>query len=80
MADERSNNEKAFDRFRAKLTQGFYIVDPEGGEVIEDEGAHDTALRSTKPWRGELWKALAELEREVCPFTALKQEKIRRSS
>ena len=72
--DTRSNNEKAFARFRQRLTEGFYIVDPETGERIEDA---DAALRSTKPWRGELWKALNALEREVCPFTAMKQDKER---
>lgn len=77
MTDERSNNEKAFDRFRERLTKGFYVVDPEGGEVIEDEEAHDRALRATKPWRNEIWKALNELERKTCPFTAMKQDKIR---
>ena len=72
-----SKNEKAFAVFRKRLTKGFYTVDPEGGDVIDDEVAHDIALRSTKPWRNELWKAFNALEREVCPFTALKQDKQR---
>lgn len=75
--DTRSNNEKAFDTFRKRLTEGFYITDPETGDVIEDGDATDVALRATKAWRGELWKALNALEREVCPFTAMKQDKER---
>lgn len=71
----KSDHEKAFDEFRTKLTSGFYIVDPDDGDVIEDEQATDVALRATKPWRNDVWKALAELERRVCPLTELKMKK-----
>lgn len=74
--DERSSNEKAFDGFRQMLTHGFYAVDPDTGDVLEDEG-HQRALDSTKPWRNEIWKALNELERKVCPYTAMKQDKLK---
>ena len=77
--DTRSNNEKAFASFRDRLVKGFYIVDPETGDRIEDNDALDTALRATKPWRNELWKALNAIEREVCPFTAMKHDKERSS-
>ena len=77
--DTRSNNEKAFAAFRDRLAKGFYTVDPETGDRIEDGDALDAALRATKPWRNELWKALNTLEREVCPFTAMKQDKERSS-
>jgi hypothetical protein len=76
MVDERSNNEKAFDVFRKRLTEGFYAIDPDTGDRIEDE-AHQRALDSTKPWRNELWKAFNQLERDTNPFTALKQDKLR---
>lgn len=78
MTDERSNNEKAFDTFRKRLTEGFYITDPETGERLDQfHDVTENALRATKAWRGELWKALNALEREVCPFTAMKQDKER---
>jgi hypothetical protein len=70
-----SLNEQAFARFRKRLTEGFRAIDPDTGDVLKDEG-HQRALDSTKPWRGELWKALNALEREVCPLTALKRSKV----
>ena len=47
--------------FRALLTTGFHT---EPG--IEP----DEALRLTKPWRNELWKAFRELEDRLCPVDA----------
>lgn len=76
MVDERSNNEKAFDVFRKRLTEGFYAIDPDTGDTLKDEG-HQRALDSTKPWRNELWKAFNQLERDTCPFTARKQDKLK---
>lgn len=76
MTDTRSNNEKAFAAFRERLAQGFYAIDPNTGDKLEDE-AHQRALDSTKPWRNELWKAFNKLERDTCPFTAMKQDKLR---
>jgi len=78
MPDNRSDNEKAFATFRKRLTEGFYIVDPETGDKLDQyHDVTETALRATKPWRNELWKALAQLERDVCPYTAMKQDKER---
>lgn len=77
MTDDRSNNEIAFDAFRKRLTEGFFAIDPDTGDVLQDE-ARDKALRSTKPWRNELWKALNELELQVCPLKALIVSKGRR--
>ena len=69
-----SANEQAFAVFRKRLAHGFYAIDPDTGDVLEDEGKQ-RALDSTKPWRNELWKALNQLERDVCPFVAMKQDK-----
>lgn len=58
--DERSNRELCGD-FRALLTTGFHAeagIDP------------DEALRITKPWRGEVWRAFRELEDRLCPVDA----------
>ena len=63
-----SKNEQRFATFRERLAKGFYIVDPESGETVEDEGVHQKALDSTKPWRNELWKAFNQLERDVSPM------------
>jgi len=52
--------------FRALLTSGFY-ADP---AVNPDE-----ALRITKAWRNDLWKAFRELEDRLCPVQALEREK-----
>lgn len=76
MVDDRSENEKRFAVFRDRLAKGFYAIDPDTGDKLEDE-AHQRALDSTKPWRNELWKAFNQLERDTCPFTALKQDKLR---
>lgn len=62
---ERSNREICA-AFRELLTTGFY-ADP---SVNPDE-----ALRITKPWRGEIWKAFREIEDRLCPLEALDRER-----
>ena len=52
--------------FRTLLTTGFYA----DSSINPDE-----ALRITKPWRGEMWKAFRELEDRLCPLEALTREK-----
>lgn len=79
MTDDRSNNEKAFQAFRERLSHGFYAIDPDTGDKLTDE-ALQRALDSTKPWRNELYKALNTLERETCPYTAMKQDKLRQAN
>lgn len=49
------------EQFRALLTTGFYAspgVDP------------DEALRITKPWRNDVWKAFREIEDRLLPVDA----------
>ncbi len=63
-----TSNRELCEAFRALLTTGFYAdpaVDP------------DEALRITKAWRGDLWKAFRELEDRLCPIQALEREKRR---
>jgi len=52
--------------FRALLTTGFYA----DAAVPPDE-----ALRITKPWRGDIWKAFREIEDRLCPVQAMEREK-----
>ncbi|UTU07880.1 hypothetical protein CcrC1_gp194 [Caulobacter phage C1] len=54
--------------FKKLLTQGFYVVDEDG--VIQEGEALDAALLSTKPWRGDLWKAFRLLEDRLWPAQA----------
>ncbi len=50
-------NEDLCDSFRRLLTDGFHV----------DGIDRDEALKATKPWRGELWKAFREIEDRMCP-------------
>lgn len=57
MSDDKPNRELC-EEFRALLTTGFYAspgVDP------------DEALRITKDWRNDLWKAFNVLEERINP-------------
>lgn len=60
-----SPNEAACDDFRKLLTEGFYTIDGDGEIDTPDE--RDAALASTKPWRGDVWKAFRALEDRLCP-------------
>lgn len=72
MTDDRPNREIVAE-FRKLLTEGFYAVDSDG--VIMEDVRHDAMLMSTKPWRGEIWKAFREIEGRLCPQPSPKGEK-----
>ncbi len=65
MSRRPSQNEIACDAFRLLLTEGFYTIDEDG--EIDTPAERDAALASTKPWRGDLWKAFRDLEDRLCP-------------
>lgn len=65
MTRRSSENERACDGFRALLTEGFYTIDADG--EIDTPVERDAALATTKPWRGEVWKAFRALEDRLCP-------------
>lgn len=52
--------------FRQLLTEGFYAIASDTGEILEGD-EKQSALAATKPWRGELWKAFREIEDRLCP-------------
>ena len=62
-------NEIACERFRKLLTEGFYVVGPDG--VIYEHGSqapiYELGIGITKDWRNEMWKAFKELEDSLCP-------------
>jgi hypothetical protein len=60
-----TENERACDAFRALLTDGFYTIDQDG--EIDTPEERDGALATTKPWRGDVWKAFRALEDRLCP-------------
>lgn len=63
----RPTNQQLVEEFKSLLTEGFYTVNSDG-EVLDGRHAQDPGgLRATKLWRGELWKALARLEKRLCP-------------
>lgn len=67
------------DRFKALLTEGFYVTSPDG-EVFEDqEPERLDALRDTKSWRNDLWQMFREIEDSMCPVRAFEREAARRT-
>jgi hypothetical protein len=64
-----TSNEIACAEFRKLLTEGFYAIDADG-VILEDDEA-EFALVSSKPWRGDLWKAFRALEQRLCPVAAM---------
>lgn len=66
MASEKSNREICTE-FRELLTTGFYA----DASINPDE-----ALRITKPWRGEIWKAFREIEDRLCTLEVLTRSKL----
>jgi hypothetical protein len=63
----RPDNHTVCDEFRKLLTEGFHV--PEGSD-------RDAILAATKPWRGDIWRAFAELERRLCPFPERRPAKV----
>lgn len=72
MSDDNRPNREVVAEFRALLTSGFYVVTPFG--EIMSEALTKSRLTETKPWRNDLWRAFAELERRLCPQPAPKQK------
>lgn len=70
------SNRELCAEFRELLTTGFRI----DGEIacsdlMNDAQQLEEALRLTKPWRNDLWKAFRELEDRLCPVDADMREK-----
>jgi hypothetical protein len=64
-----TRSELQCDAFRRLMTHGFYITDPETGEVLEGE-ERDHILAMTKAWRNDLWKAFQPLDDGLNPVRA----------
>lgn len=62
-------SERMTDEFRDLMTHGFYITDPDTGEVLEGEEL-ERILKMTKAWRGDLWRAFGPIETAVNPLKA----------
>jgi len=60
---DRPTNPEICEAFRKLLTDGFYVSDVDG---VPSTKSH--TLTATKPWRGDLWKAFAEIEERLCPL------------
>lgn len=64
---ERKSNQELCNEFRSLLTDGarkaLDVVDTNRQSAMFTV---DDLLADTKPWRGELWKAFAEIERGLC--------------
>lgn len=75
----KSDNEILCDAFRELLTNGFYVVTPDGEvkEVTDDpskaEPLRALGLEMTKPWRNEVWRAFRKLEDRLCPVKAFEE-------
>lgn len=69
-------SEDMCDAFRRLMTQGFYLVDPDTGEVLEGV-ERDRILALTKPWRNDLWKAFQPLDDGLNPVRALHRQRLR---
>lgn len=75
---KRPTNPELVAAFRDLLTKQFYAINDDG-EVLEGE-ERERALRATKPWRNEVWKAFAEIEARLCPLEALAKQKERNNA
>ncbi|UTC29840.1 hypothetical protein BAJUN_02100 [Bajunvirus bajun] len=64
------------DAFRDLMTHGFYITDPDTGEVLEGE-ERDRVLKMTKAWRNDMWRAFQPLDDGLNPIRALNRIKAR---
>lgn len=64
------------DAFRDLMTHGFYVHDPETGELIEGE-ERDRILKMTKAWRNDMWRAFQPLDDGLNPIRALNRAKAR---
>lgn len=64
----RLTNQELCNEFRRLLTDGaktaLDVVHTNRQSALFDL---DDLLADTKPWRGELWKSFAEIERRLCP-------------
>lgn len=78
----RKTNPELCAEFRALLTTGFRIT--EDGiasiDLMSDEQQRDEALRVTKPWRNDLWKAFAEIEERLDPLGVESRRRERRKA
>jgi hypothetical protein len=72
MSDDQSNRELCAE-LRELLTHGVYFVDDDG--VIAEGFTHAVALKHSKPWRAELWRAFNEIEDRLCPVQAFAKAK-----
>lgn len=71
----RKTNQELCLEFRELLTNGFRITE-DGiacSDMMGDAAMRDEALRVTKPWRNDLWKAFREIEDRLCPLEAMKR-------
>lgn len=71
-----TKSERMTDAFRDLMTKGFYVTDPDTGEVLEGE-EHARALAMTKAWRNEMWKAFLPLDDGLNPMRALRAGRLR---
>lgn len=62
-----ASNRALCDAFRHLLTHGFYVTHLNGKLAPHNGHSHKLVLTETKAWRGDVWKAFAELERRLCP-------------
>lgn len=65
----RPTNQELCDNFRKLLTDGARDM-AEAVSAIDYNRVPDpvaAALDESKPWRSDLWKAFAEIERRFCP-------------
>lgn len=60
----RKTNQELCNEFRSLLTDKFYVM---AESPVIDQDVLAKALALTKPWRNDIWKAFAELERRLCP-------------
>ncbi|USN15217.1 hypothetical protein KIKIMORA_00710 [Brevundimonas phage vB_BpoS-Kikimora] len=67
-------SERLCDDFRRLMTHGFYVVDPETGEVLGD-AERDRILAMTKAWRNEMWKAFQPIDDGMNPIRAIYAQK-----
>lgn len=67
--EPRPTNAQLARAFRSLLTEGFYTTYTNGERAAPDSRTHNIELAATKPWRGDLWRAFAEIERRLCPTT-----------
>lgn len=61
--------------FRDLLTHGAYFADDDG--VIMEGMKHAVAMKRSKAWRSDLWKAFREIEDRLCPVQAHTRERQR---